>query len=99
MMFDVFRYDPRQRRFVQDSALIGAGNVRPLPGRPGCIGISWRTSAWDDTSSHRCLVRGAWTVVREEEHRSLRDREPIRVVDVVRELRGGRMTVVHVDTT
>jgi hypothetical protein len=93
-MSDVFRYEPSARRFVPDTALPGM-NVRRLPGRPRCVGVSHKTSAWDHTGGEYCWQRGTWVKVRAYTQDGLRDGRLVRTEEA---LRGGRMVVVSVDT-
>ena len=93
-MFDVFRYEPAERRFVADTMLVGAMNVRRLPER-GCIGTSSKTSAWDNTAADFCWSGGAWVMTRTYSQEQIGGG---RIVRTERERRGGKMQVVRVDT-
>lgn len=94
-MYEIFRYDPRRRRFARDDEMAGAGNIQPIEGRPGCVRTSWATSAFDGTSTDSCRVHGGWIDVESEENASLRNGYGIHTV---RKRRGGKMVVVSVDT-
>jgi hypothetical protein len=94
-MYEIFRYDPRRRRFARDDEMAGVGNVRPLEGRPGCVRTSWASGAFEGTSTESCRVNGVWTDVKTEETVSLSNGFG---VHTVRELRGGKLVVVRVDT-
>ncbi|HST59605.1 MAG TPA: hypothetical protein VLK84_12965 [Longimicrobium sp.] len=93
-MSDVFRYVPSARRFVPDTALPGM-NVRRLPGRPACVGISTKTSAWSHTGADYCWTGGTWVKV------GAFAQEPApghRLIRTFQERRGGELRVVRVDT-
>lgn len=93
-MMDVFRYVPSTQRFVPDTALPGM-NVYRLPGRPGCVGTSHKTSAWSVTGGDYCWRDGTWVKTNAYTQEPKPDG---RLIRTFQELRGGRMQVVRVDT-
>jgi hypothetical protein len=94
VMYDVFRYRPATRRFVQDTMLSGSMNVHRIAGRP-CTRTSSKTSADDIESFDYCWSRGAWVLTRTDKQERFGSG---RILETVRERRGGRMQVVRVDT-
>jgi hypothetical protein len=98
--FDVFRYEPARSRFVKDTTLTRLGLVAPVPGRP-CVAIHWHMGIGVYSDGEYCWRTGRWVLVRTEVGDYLPPtasrREPIHV-HTIRELRGGRLRVVQVDT-
>lgn len=93
---DVFLYSPRARRFVMDTVLSRIGAPSPIAGRP-CVRSAWNMGGGEDGSADLCWRGGRWVWVREESVGRLRPGDA-RLVRTVRELRGGRMRTVRVDT-
>jgi len=93
---DVFRYSPSGHRFVKDTVLSRIGAPAPIAGRP-CVRSAWSMGGGQDASAELCWRGGRWVWVREESAEWTRPGDP-RLVRTVRELRGGRMRTVRVDT-
>jgi len=97
LKYHVWRFDPRRVRFVADSVLSDTRNPAPLPGRPPCVrGSSHGGGVWRDTWK-MCLRDGTWIDV-ESESQYVPQGKPF-LVRERRERRGGRMVVIHADTT
>jgi hypothetical protein len=96
-LFDVFRYAPLKRRFVQDSVLSGLGNIRRLVGRP-CARMGGKTGGGEWSASDRCWRSGRWVLVGSWEQTSLGSGPDAGFLRTERRPRGGRMVVVRADT-
>lgn len=57
--YDVWRFDPRTRRFFVDTAFTGMWNPDPIAGRP-CVSTWSNSSARDDEMAVFCLHAGRW---------------------------------------
>ena len=98
-VYDVFRYDPRRSRFAKDTVLSGMGNVHR---EDGCVRTSWKMGIGNDSWLDYCWRDGRWVAVRGERWErsdSLSTRDVLVSIHQREELRGGRMRVVHADTT
>jgi hypothetical protein len=93
-MMDVFRYEPFTQRFVPDTALPGM-NVYRRAGRPTCVGVSHKTSAWSHTGGDYCWQGGTWVKARGYAQEGLPNGQLVRTEEL---RRNGRMEVVSVDT-
>jgi len=98
-MFDVFRYAPARRRFEKDTVLSGGGNIHRVGA--ACVRDSWAMGVGTWSSRERCWRNGRWVATRGESQEyssALSTRDVSVSIHEIRELRGGRMRVVSVDT-
>jgi hypothetical protein len=93
--YDVWRYDPRSRRFVADTLLSQLWNPSPVLGR-SCVSTYSNSSVADDDMGVYCLHDGRWRLDSAETHTWLRDSQSIR--HDVMSRRGDSLVRVHTDT-
>jgi hypothetical protein len=93
--YAVWRFDPRTRRFAEDTVLSTMFNPSPVAGRP-CVTTYSNSSARDDGSGLYCLRDGRWMLDSMERHEW--DRTANAVVHTIAVRRGDSLVTVKRET-
>jgi hypothetical protein len=93
--YAVWRFDPRARRFVEDSVLSTQFNPEPVPGR-ACVRTFGNSSARDNESGLYCLHDGRWAL--DSAERNEWDRDANAVIHSILARRGDSLVTVKRET-